>query len=76
MSEIRKERRALYAVYDRFWNSPDGQIVWADLIALFNNTTLRKGKDGNIDPNASIAAAGSREVLLYIEGMRNKHGVD
>lgn len=75
-AEIRKEFRALYATYNRFWNTPDGQIVWNDLMEVFNKTSLRKGKDGNIDPNASIAAAGSREVLLYIEGMRNKHALD
>lgn len=73
IAEIRKENRALYATYHRFWNTPDGQIVWNDLMEMFNADTLIKGKDGILDPNASIAAAGSRKVLLYIEGMRNRH---
>ena len=36
--------------------------------AVFNGTTLKK-VEGVIDPNASIAAAGCREVLLYIKMM-------
>ena len=76
VQQLRKEYRALYATYHRFWNTPDGQIVWDDLMRIFNGSTLTKGKDGNVCPHASIAAAGSREVLLYIEGMRNKHALD
>lgn len=39
-----------------------------DLEDRFNRTTLKK-QGGVIDPYASIAAAGCREVLLYIDHM-------
>ncbi|GAG20359.1 unnamed protein product [marine sediment metagenome] len=52
--------------YQRCFTQPDGEFVMEDLYQKFNGTTL-KHKDGVIDPYASIAAGGCREVLLYIE---------
>ena len=67
------ERRRAYV---NLFDSPNGKVVLEDLDKQFNRTTLRK-VDGVIDPNASIAAAGCREVLLYIdEMMRNNNAVD
>ena len=67
------ERRRAYV---NLFYSPNGKVVLEDLDKQFNRTTLRK-VDGVIDPNASIAAAGCREVLLYIdEMMRNNNAVD
>jgi hypothetical protein len=58
-------RRKIQA-YQRLFASPDAELVLEDLYQKFNGTTL-KHKEGIIDVNASIAAAGCREVLLYIE---------
>jgi mannose/fructose-specific phosphotransferase system component IIA len=61
---VRKKVNAYVAVFQ----SPDGQAVLADLQTQFGGTTLRKA-DGVIDVHASLAAAGCREVVLYIEAM-------
>ena len=63
----------LKACYARWVESPDAKPCLDDLNTRFNGTTLKKSKvDGKIDPNASIAAAGGREVLLYIDQMTRK----
>ena len=56
--------------YHEVFNGPNAETVLKDLNRLFGQTTLKK-ENGVIDPYASIAAAGCREVLLYIEQMRN-----
>lgn len=56
------------AAYQAFFNTPNGKIILEDLNLAFGQSTLRKGSQG-CDPYASIAAAGSREVVLYIEYM-------
>jgi hypothetical protein len=61
--------------YEHVFSSPDGKAVLEDLERQFNGTTLKKDKDGKIDPHASIAAAGCREVLLYIDLMRKRHAI-
>ena len=63
------------ALFERVFASPDGKKVLEILEREFNGTTLRKTKDGLIDPHASIAAAGCREVLLYIQLKRNYNAV-
>ena len=74
-ADIQKRTVRLRANYQRMFNSPDAEEVMADLYRQFNGTTL-KHKDGVIDPYASIAAAGCREVLLYIElMMRDKNAI-
>jgi hypothetical protein len=60
-------RKKLLA-YKEVFSTPNGQIVLEDLKSQFDGTTLQK-KDGVIDVHASIAAAGCREVVLYIEQM-------
>jgi hypothetical protein len=62
-------------LYTRVFNSPDGEALLDDLEMRFGGTTLKK-VNGTIDPNASIAAAGCREVLIYINLMRKEHAVD
>ena len=75
VDDIKKRQANLRASYQRVFNSPDAESVMADLYLQFNGTTL-KHKDGVIDANASIAAAGCREVLLYIElMMRDKNAI-
>ena len=75
VADIKKNFRSLKTVYDRVFASPDGQLIMADLEARFGGTTLKK-VEKVIDPHASIAAAGCREVLLYIQQMRITHAVD
>jgi hypothetical protein len=71
--DVHKKQAALRATYQRLFNSPDAEPVMADLYQRFNGTTL-KHHERLIDPYASIAAAGCREVLLYIElMMRDKN---
>ena len=72
---VQKELRALRATYHRVFTSPDGQKVMDDLDRFFNGDTLIT-QEGRLDPNATIAAAGSRKVLLYIRQMRTDHAVD
>lgn len=69
----RLKRRAI--AYVHVFESPDGKRILEDLEYRFNGTTLKK-HEGVIDPNASIAAAGCREVLLYINHMRKQNVVD
>jgi hypothetical protein len=67
-----KRRMAKKAhAYARLFNSEDGRIVLDDLNHLFGATSLKRGPDGHIDVHATIANAGCREVLLYMEQMRN-----
>jgi hypothetical protein len=75
LQEVQAKNAKLAGAFDRVFTSPDGQAVMADLELRFNHTTLKK-HNGVIDPNASIAAAGCREVLLYIQQMRNYYVVD
>ena len=60
-------------LYRRVFDSPEGQKVLADLEAMFNGTTLKKAPDKTIDLNASLAAAGCREVVLYIHYWRDRN---
>jgi hypothetical protein len=71
----RKSINEVRRLYANVFNAPDGEALLADLEIKFGGTTLKK-VDGKIDPNASIAAAGCREVLLYINAMRKEHAVD
>ena len=70
-----KQINELGRAFERLFSSPDGIAVLEDLDYRFNGTTLKK-RDGLIDPNATIAAAGCREVLLYIQQMRKHYVVD
>ena len=54
--------------YGHLFQGPDADVVLRDLDKIFNGTTLKK-VDNMIDPHACIAAAGCREVLLYIKMM-------
>ncbi len=62
--------------YRQIFTGSNAELVLEDLAQKFNGTTLKK-VNGVIDANSSIAAAGCREVLLYIEQMmRVKDAVD
>jgi hypothetical protein len=58
--------------YRRVFDSPDGKKLLDDLQRQFGGTTLKKAPDGTIDSNASLASAGAREVILYIDYWRNR----
>jgi hypothetical protein len=66
--ELKTEHLALRRAYRTLFLSPDAERVMADLYKKFNGTTIRV-VDGRMDTHASDAAAGAREVLLYIEFM-------
>ena len=66
--EIKKEHQALRRAYFNLFSSPDAEKILDDLDHRFNGTTIRN-VDKVMDVNASIAAAGAREVLLYIDFM-------
>lgn len=65
-ARVRLDRKR--AAYHALFSTPNGKVVLEDLRAAFGQSTLKKGTDG-LDPYASIASAGSREVVLYIEFM-------
>ena len=69
-NKVRKEQHL--ALYHRLWTSPDGRAVLADLELMFPEGTLKKTKDGITDPYSSIAAAGSREPIIYIKYLIGK----
>ncbi len=71
--EIKAEYRTLYATFDRWLSSPDGQVCMDHLHDMYNRATIVRGADKRVDEYASLAAAGAREVLLHMEGMRNKN---
>lgn len=71
--EVRKRLLKRAAAFERVFASPDGQEVLAELNLKFNGNTLKATKEGLLDVNASISAAGSRQVLLYIQDMRTLH---
>jgi hypothetical protein len=68
VAEIKKQQLVLRSAYQRMFNSPNAELPMKDLYKQFNGTTL-KHHEGLIDPYASVAAGGCREVLLYIELM-------
>ncbi len=72
MTTLKAEALALRRAYHTLFSSPDAELVMEDLEYRFNKSTLKK-VDKVIDPNASLAAAGAREVLLYIQLMREHH---
>lgn len=69
--EARRRIAKKAQAYANIFAGTDGQLVLDDLNHLFGMTTLKRDREGRIDPNASIAAAGCREVLMHIEQMRN-----
>ena len=71
VDQVGNNRRKLKTAYYRLFTSPEAEAVLNDLNRQFNRTTL-KINAGRIDPYDSIAAAGSREVLLYIDYMLEK----
>jgi len=71
VDQVSANRRKLKTAYYRLFTSPEAEVVLLDLNHQFNRTTLRINS-GRIDPYDSIAAAGSREVLLYIDTMLEK----
>lgn len=74
-SEAKKKLLAQAALFDRVFSSPDGKAVLDELERQFDGTCLKKDKEGRIDPNATLAAAGCREVLLYIKLVRSRNAI-
>ncbi len=72
IDEVRKEQANLKRVYEHVLHGPDAQLIMDDLAKRFNGSTLR-ATEKVIDPYASIAAAGCREVYIYINAMRESH---
>jgi hypothetical protein len=68
LPELKTEHLAVKRAYRNLFKNPDARAVLDDLDYRFNRSTLKK-VNGVIDPHASIAAGGAREVLLYIELM-------
>lgn len=68
IDQIKDKRRRKKSVYQKLFTGPNAEAVLKDLDEQFNRDTL-KTVNGLVDPNASIAAAGSRKVLLYIDDM-------
>lgn len=68
MDQVKSERAKVKAAYQRLFTMPEAELVMKDLERQFNYTTL-KIVNGAVDVHASMAAAGSREVLLYIDYM-------
>jgi hypothetical protein len=75
LREIQAKNAKVSQTFERVFSSPDGKTILEELEFRFNGTTLKK-HNGLIDPNASIAAAGCREVLLYINQMRKQNVLD
>ena len=75
LDQARSKHLEIAGTFDRVFSSPDGEAILKDLEFRFNGTTLKK-HEGLIDPHASIAASGCREVLLYIAQMRKYNVLD
>jgi hypothetical protein len=73
VEEVQQRLLKRAGCFERIFQSPDGKEVLDELNLKFNGNTLKAGKDGTLDPWASIQAAGARQVLLYIQDMRNLH---
>lgn len=65
--ELQKNIARKAKAYQQVFSGENAKIVLDDLNRHFNHSTLKKANDGHIDPHATIAAAGGREVLLYID---------
>jgi len=63
LEQVRSYQNKTKKAYAELFKGPMAEIVLKDLNQRFNQTTLKR-TNGVIDPNASIAAAGCREVLL------------
>jgi hypothetical protein len=66
--QIRHEQAKVKSAYAELFTGLAAEVVLKDLNSRFNGTALRK-VNGLIDANATVAAAGCREVLLYIDYM-------
>lgn len=75
-SEAKQKLAEKYRLYHEVFTSPNGQEVLKDLELIFSTTGLKKCADGTIDPTSVIAAAGQREVILYIHHMRDHYALD
>ena len=67
-NEAKIEREKIRHAYRLLFKGSDAEAVLKDLNKTFNRSSLKK-INGVLDPNAIIAAAGSRDVLLHIENM-------
>lgn len=64
--QAREKMEKRLKAYRAVFTGPNGQAVLDDLTSQFGGTSLKK-VDGEIDVNATLAAAGAREVVLYIK---------
>jgi hypothetical protein len=71
IEEVQAEQAKIRRAYFHVFASEDAKLVMKDLENKFGGSTLRQ-IDKKIDVHASIAAAGCREVLLYIQAMMRK----
>jgi hypothetical protein len=76
--------------YNAFFDTPNGQVIWDNLNRTFaddivakkdgivdpNATDIVAKKDGIVDPNATLVRAGNRQVLQFIQHMRNRNALD
>ena len=69
--QVKAKRARIKAAYQRLFMMPEAELVMRDLDEQFNQSTLKR-QGNTVDPYGSIAAAGSREVLLYIDYMMEK----
>jgi hypothetical protein len=61
--------------YNAFFDTPNGQVIWDNLNRTFADDIVAK-KDGIVDPNATLVRAGNRQVLQFIQHMRNRNALD
>jgi hypothetical protein len=67
--------RQVNKAYQHLFNSPDGEVVMSDLQTYFGGDTLKQ-KDGVVDPHSTVAASGSRKVLMHIIQRIHANAVD
>jgi hypothetical protein len=78
VSEAENARRQLVRAYHRFFDTPEGQLVIADLEKTFRFSlpALVPGGDGRIDSNQILYADGQRSVVCYIHQIKAQMPLD
>ena len=68
-------RKAVLKAYEVFFQSPEGQTIWADLCVQYKTeeSVGITSSDGRVDVNATLIHVGQQNVLKYIMAQSIEH---
>ena len=66
LEELKADALKKMAAYRSVFKSPEGQVVLADLKAMFDRSCTVKTRGGDVLPHSTVAMSGARDVILHI----------